>query len=284
VASDPALHSFHVRYSGPETPRGGMLYLNTSPEFCMKRLLAAGSGPIYQVCKVFRDGEAGRCHNPEFTLLEWYRPGFDHHRLMDEVEALVRAVLGAQTGSLPVRRISYRALFLAELGLDPHAASTDQLRGCASEFGITGAGTLQLEQRDAWLDLLMSHLIQPRLRDQGMTFVFDYPDTQAALARVRDGRPPVAERFELFLGDVEVANGFHELTDAQEQRRRFESELSERQRRRLPVGPLDQRLLRALKSGLPDSSGVAVGLDRLLMFFSNARHIREVLAFPIDRA
>ena len=246
----------------------------------MKRLLAAGVGPIYQICKVFRDGEAGRLHNPEFTLLEWYRPDYDHHRLMDEVEALIYAVLPKPCA---VRRVSYGRLFEDVLGFNPHPAGPEELRHVAVDQGIQGASALGLTDRDAWLDLLMSHCIEPKL-GSGMCFVYDYPASQASLARIRQGEPPVAERFELYLDGTELANGFHELGDHTEQRRRFQADLERRHERRQTIPPVDDHFLDALEAGLPDSSGVALGIDRLLMCITGAAHIGEVLAFPMDRA
>lgn len=275
-ASDPALNSFRAR-----TGDGRLLYLHTSPEFPMKRLLAAGSGPIYQICKVFRDDERGRLHHPEFSLLEWYRPGWDEGRLMDEVAALVRLVL--ERPELPVERLSYRDLFRQRLNVDPWTASSDTLRARALEVGISGAESLELE-RDAWLDLLLSHSLEPQLGRARLTFVQDYPPSQAALARVRPGDPPVAERFELYLEGVELANGFCELIDAEEQRARFLADLAIRESRGQHCPPLDERLLAALEAGLPECAGVALGLDRLLMLAIGAHHIDEVLAFPLERA
>jgi lysyl-tRNA synthetase class 2 len=281
AGTDPAIGSLRTRFTGPGRGTGTTLYLQTSPEFPMKRLLAAGSGPIYQICRVFRDGEAGRLHNPEFSLLEWYRPGFDHHRLMDEVAALVSAV--AQR-PLAQRRVSYRELFLELLRLDPHTADVRALRACALAQGVPGAAELRFERSDPWLDLLLTHCVEPRLEPQVMTFVFDYPVSQAALARVRADEPAVAERFELYLGGMELANGFHELTDAAEQSARFRRDLAQRAAAGLEPVPMDLYLLAALEAGLPDCSGVAVGLDRLLMWLTGAEHIREVLAFDLERA
>ncbi len=278
--SDPAIDGMTTRFTGPGAPGGRTLYLQTSPEFPMKRLLAAGSGPIYQICRVFRDGEAGRFHNPEFTLLEWYRPGYDHHRLMDEVSALVRSLQPACSSEV---RWSYSELFRTFLGLDPHRAGLQTLRQTALAQGITAAAHLDLPDRDAWLDLLLSHCIEPRL-PRGLCFVYDYPASQASLARLRPGDPPVAERFELYLDGLELANGFHELAEASEQRRRFERELAQRQILGRPSPPLDEAFLQALEAGLPDCAGVALGIDRLLMRLTGAGHIDDVLAFPLARA
>ncbi|MEN8166658.1 MAG: EF-P lysine aminoacylase EpmA [Pseudomonadota bacterium] len=275
--TDPAIESFTTRYTGPAAAKGERLYLHSSPEFPMKRLLAAGSGPIYQVCKVFRGGELGTRHNPEFTLLEWYRPGFDHLDLMAEVAELVN---GLQPEQLAVERLTYAEAFQRYLAIDPHAASLDELRYCAIDNGIAGAEGLALEHVDGWLDLLLSHIIEPRLGKGRMTFLHDYPATQAALSRVRAGDPPVAERFELYLNGMEIANGFHELTNAAEQRKRFAQDNRERVSQGLAVVPMDTHLLSALQAGLPDSAGVALGIDRLLMYLTRKKAIREVLAFP----
>jgi len=269
--TDPAIESFTTRFTGPGAAQGETRYLHTSPEFPMKRLLAAGSGSIYQLCRVFRNGERGRRHNPEFTLLEWYRPGFDHHELMDEVARLIQALAPRPLGD---ERLSYAEAFQRHLQLDPHRASAASLRECAIAQGIAGAEALALESRD----------VEPRLGEGGMTFLYDYPASQAALARVRPGDPPLAERFELYLGGVEIANGFHELTDAREQRRRFLGDNRRREALGLPTVPPDEPLLAALEAGLPPTSGVALGVDRLLMFLTGSADIREVLAFDDARA
>jgi lysyl-tRNA synthetase class 2 len=280
-ATDPALASLATRYSGPAAPHGVALYLQTSPEHAMKRLLAADSGPIYQICRAFRDGERGRRHNPEFTLLEWYRPGFALSALIDEVVGLLHEVLPER---LREERVSYAQAFGRTLGLDPHRADAAALRAAATRAGVPGAGELALPTRDAWLDLLMTHCIEPGFDPRAITVVLDYPASQAALARVRPGDPPVAERFEVYAGGMELANGFHELTDAAEQRRRFAADNARRRAEGLPEMPVDARLLAALDAGLPDCSGVALGVDRLLMLAVGARDIADVLAFPLERA
>ncbi len=274
---DPNLHSLSSRWRSPGDREGVTLYLQTSPEFAMKRLLAAGSGPIFQICKAFRDGEAGRRHNPEFTLLEWYRPGWDHLRLMDEVQELLAATLGAAEGE----RVTYAEAFQRHAGLDPHSASDAELRGAAARAGLADPAPLA---RDDLLDLLLATVVEPELGRSGPTFLTHYPASQAALARLEADDPRVAQRFEVFLDGIELANGFGELTDASEQRRRFERDLDERRRRGLPSVPVDEHLLAALEEGLPPCSGVALGLDRLLMLALGVSDIAEVLAFPIDRA
>jgi lysyl-tRNA synthetase class 2 len=273
---DPNLHSFVVTES---SRAGADFYLHTSPEFPMKRLLAAGSGPIFQLAKVFREGEQGCWHNPEFTLLEWYRPGFDHLRLMEEVEEFLVEVLGSR----PCQRLSYREAFQEYAGLDPHRATLAGLRAQVERLGLDFTGTGS-EDEGAYLDLILSHRVAPRLGLDRPIFLHDFPPSQAALARIRDGDPPVAERFELFIQGVEIANGFHELTDPLEQRARFTAENAKRRARGLPCIPIDERFLDALAQGLPDCAGVALGFDRLLMAFLGASDIAEVLAFPFDRA
>ena len=258
---------------------GGQFYLQTSPEFAMKRLLAAGSGPIYQVCRAFRDAESGRLHNPEFTLLEWYRPGFDHHALMDELDTLMDRVLGSAGTT---RRLTYRDAFVEHGGLDVFEASTPALLARAEDSGLTLSGDSPAE-RDMLLDFLFSHTVQPALRD-GRVYVYDFPASQAALARVRATQPPVAERFELFLNGIEIANGYHELADADEQRRRFAADGAARKRLGLAQMPVDERLLAALAHGLPDCAGVAVGLERLFMIAAGESSIDAMMAFPVARA
>ncbi|MDS4026589.1 MAG: EF-P lysine aminoacylase EpmA [Candidatus Contendobacter sp.] len=282
--TEPNLASFGTVYSGPGSRHGQTLYLHTSPEFPMKRLLAAGSGCIYQIARVFRDGEAGRRHNPEFTLLEWYRVGFDHHRLMDEVAELVTELLAGRLALAEPERLSYRELFQHHLTLDPHRASVAELATCAEARNVPIPPGMPTNDPDPWLDLLLTHCIEPRLGVGRLTFVYDYPASQAALARLRPGDPPVGERFELYLNGVELANGFHELGDAGEQRRRFEAENAARRALGLPVMPVDENLLAALEAGLPNCAGVALGFDRLVMLATGRESLAKVLAFPTEQA
>ncbi len=276
TVTDVHLASLETRLAGRPRP----YYLQTSPEYAMKRLLAAGSGDIYQTCKVFRDDESGRHHNPEFTLLEWYRLGFDHHQLMDEVQALLQTLL-AERLNAPAERLSYRDAFLRELAVDPYTASLAALAEIARER--LGAREFSAE-RDTLLDLLMGALVGPALGAERITFVHDYPASQAALARCLPGTPALAARFEAYVGGVELCNGFHELADAAEQRRRFEADRAARAARGLPLPPLDERLLAALARGLPDCAGVALGLDRVLMLATGSDSLAGVLAFTIDEA
>ncbi|GAB5452252.1 MAG: elongation factor P--(R)-beta-lysine ligase [Halioglobus sp.] len=273
--TDPAIEPFCVPHGvSLPAPR----FLQTSPEYAMKRLLSAHGQAIYQVCKAFRDGEAGARHNPEFTLLEWYRPGLDHHALMEEVAELVCSVLGDR----PHRSISYRQVFLQQLSVDPMRATSQELAQVARQHLDPG----DLEGgRDLWLDLLMSHVIEPWLADQGMCFVYDYPSSQAALARiVPAGDVSVGQRFELYVDGLELANGYYELADAAEQRSRFDADNAHRRECGLAERAADEQLLAALEQGLPDCSGVALGLDRLLMLALGETDIRAVLAFDWDNA
>jgi len=253
-------------------------FLQTSPEYAMKRLLASGSGAIYQITKAFRDGEAGSRHNPEFTLLEWYRPGFDHHQLMAEVEAFVSHCLGP----LDCEKYSYRQLFVKYLCIDPFTASTAELASTASQHIDLN---FDAGDRDMWLDLLMSHLIEPELANIGMCFVYDYPASQAALSRiVQSDDVELGQRFELYVNGVELANGYCELTNAAEQEARFLADNVRRRELGLAEKPLDRQLLLAMEQGLPECAGVAVGVDRLLMRFTGSADIRDVIAFDWERS
>jgi len=268
---DRHIESFAV--AAPAAPRATSGYLHTSPEFAMKRLLAAGSGPIYQIARVFRAEEQGRHHNPEFSLLEWYRPGLNHHQLMDEVAALLTA-LGVAGAPFP--RVGYHEAFRRFADLDPDAAPLARLRDLpqAAAFGDT-------DDRDLLLDLWMSHIVGPQLGRSTPCFLLDFPASQAALARVENDR---AQRFELFWNGLELANGFHELTDAAEQQRRFAADQAWRAQQGRAVPPYDPHLIAALAHGLPDCAGVAIGLDRLLMCLNGCSSLAETLTFPADRA
>lgn len=276
---DPAIASFVTRFEGAGGGSPFELFLQTSPEFFMKRLLADGAGAIYQIARVFRNGEAGRRHNPEFTLLEWYRPGFDEHHLMDEIESLLHAVLpGHPLLATAIERITYRRLFLDHAGLDPVEADVVSIRSLLADRGVASPRGMPESDSRPWLDLVLTHLIEPAIGKRAL-FVHDYPADQAALARIRPGTPPVAERFELYLAGWELANGFHELTDASEQRRRFLEENRRRQSAGEPAMPVDEALLQALEAGLPDCAGVALGVDRLLMVATGASAIDQVIPF-----
>ncbi len=254
--SDPQQHCLDL-----DVPGAGRRYLQPSPEFAMKRLLAAGSGSIYQLCKAFRAGEHGSRHRVEFTLLEWYRTGFDYRALMDEVQALVCGLLGRPAAQV----FSYGELFRRHAGIDAFATDEATVWQRVAAAGIEPSPTLRAAGRDAALDILLTRLIEPAIAPLGAVFVYDYPASQAALARLRPDQPALAERFELYVDGIELANGWSELTDAVEQRRRFEADNRKRQALGLPTVPLDEGLLAALAHGLPDCAGVALGFDRLLM-------------------
>ena len=255
-------------------------YLRTSPEFMLKRLLASGLRDLYEMGRVFRAGEAGRHHNPEFTMLEWYRTGMPYLDLADEVAELVRACGRGRFEGWPVRRIPYRELFRRETGLDPWLCGETELEDCAAERGVN-SGPLDRQQL---IDLLTAEVVQPALPGEQLTVVYDYPPEQAALARIRPGEVDMAERFEVYLGQAELANGYQELTDPVEQLARFERDARQRERRGQARIPVDRRLVAALEAGLPECSGVALGVDRLLMAILKLDRIDAVLAFSTDRA
>jgi elongation factor P--(R)-beta-lysine ligase len=255
-------------------------YLHTSPEYAMKRLLANGCSDTYQIARVYRDGEAGRFHNPEFTMIEWYRVGIDHHALMDDVEQLFACLLPADRSSERAERLSYREAVQRHAAVDALDDPISALVKTLNRFEIDVPVGLE-QDRDACLDLIMSTLVGPKLGLDRLCFIHDFPASQAALARTH-GR--VAARFEAYLNGIELANGFHELTNPKEQRKRFEQDNAQRQQRGLQPMPIDEHFLAALEHGLPDCAGVAVGFDRLVMCAVNAKHINEVIAFPFDRA
>ncbi|HEY6941206.1 EF-P lysine aminoacylase EpmA [Dokdonella sp.] len=277
--TEPNIESFCTRFSGSAGAGAPERWLRTSPEFALKRLLAGGVGDCYELGRVFRNGEAGRRHNPEFTMLEWYRVGWDHRRLVDETVELVQAALALTARSAGVVRCSYRDLFLHGVGVDPFTATLDALRAPLADVRIDGAGMT----RDDWLDLLLTHRLQPAFPRGRITVVYDFPPSQAALARIRADAPPVAERFELYLGPYELANGYHELTDAFEQRARFERDNARRRERGQREMPLDEPLLGALPA-MPPCAGVALGIERLLMCLAGSDEIRDVLAFDFADA
>jgi lysyl-tRNA synthetase class 2 len=277
--TDPNIESFDASFRGPAMAGPGQRWLRTSPEFALKRLLAAGVGHCYELGRVFRNGEFGRQHNPEFSMLEWYRVGWTHHQLMDETAELVQAALRLVGRSASVRETSYRQLYQDHFGFDAMTAGEAELRAPLAGYAIRDDG----QTRDDWLDLLMTHLVQPNFPANRILMVYDYPKSQAALARVRQGEVPVAERFELYLGPVELANGYRELCDPEEQRERLLRDHSLRRKRGQPLPPFDERLLAALPA-MPDCAGVALGMDRLLQCLLGSERVADVLAFPFDRA
>ncbi|MDO5504712.1 MAG: EF-P lysine aminoacylase EpmA [Pseudoxanthomonas suwonensis] len=278
--TEPNIASFSLQFSGRTDGAPRTRWLRTSPEFALKRMLAAGVGDCYELGRVFRDGEAGIRHNPEFTMLEWYRLGWDHLRLLDETVDLLQAALQLVGRSARAQTVTFRELYRQRLGVDPFASPIEALREALGELTIDPEGL----GRDDWLDLLMTHRLQPAFAPDMLLAVIDWPASQAALARVRADEPPVAERFEVYLGPLELANGYHELSDAGEQSARFERDVRVRQQRGAPAIPVDQPLLHALAHGLPHSAGVALGVDRLLMALLDTERIADVLAFDFASA
>ena len=277
--TDPNIQSFSTRFTGHVDAGSPQRWLRTSPEFPLKRLLAAGVGDCYEMGRVFRDGEAGGRHNPEFTMLEWYRVGWDDAKLAREVIDLLQILLLRAGRTVDIVETTYRGLFRDTLGVDALTDPVERLREPLSPIGIDPEGL----ERDDWLDLLMTHRIQPNFPRDRVTVVSDFPASQCALARIRHDDPPVAERFEVYVGPYEVANGYHELNDAAEQRQRFERDNAKRRARGTPEVAIDEALLAALDR-LPDCAGVAMGIERLLMVLAGTGAIADVLAFPFSEA
>lgn len=280
TGTDPNLDFFTSQFHS--SPHQQTLFLQTSPEFAMKRLLAAGTGCIYQICKAFRNGEAGRYHNPEFTLLEWYRVGFTLRQLMDEVAELLLYLLRPAMPQLPVLRFSYQQLFRERTGLDALAFDRQVYRDYALSQGHPEADGLCGDEHAPWLDFLFSHCVQNRMPEEAICLLHDYPAIQSSLARLHPDDPRVTERFEVFINGMELGNGFFELLDADEQEARFDREIAYRRQHALAAVEKDQLFLQALQDGLPECSGVAIGLDRLLMAVSGCEAIQQVLAFPFS--
>lgn len=291
ATTDPYIDSFVVNHRSAISSSESSIeedeelrYLHTSPEMPMKRLLAAGSGSIYQVCKVFRQGEQGRFHNSEFTMLEWYRPGMTYRELMEEVGQLIMYVLPEKLSINSLQYISYREAFEKSINVDPFVASTKELIKCAADAGIDFVPGLSPHDRDGWLNLLLTHCVEPNLGKDKLTFLFDFPASQASLAYIREDDPPIAERFELYVNGVELANGFQELINSDTQRSRFQYDLQVRKSKSLGDVPFDNNMLHALAHGLPDCSGVALGVDRLLMIMLGAERIEQVISFSFEQA
>lgn len=282
TGTDPHLDFFTSQFNNP--PHNKNLFLQTSPEFAMKRLLAAGSGSIYQICKAFRNGEAGRFHNPEFTILEWYRVGFNLQQLMDEVAKLLLTLLAASMPQLSVMQLSYQQLFIESTGLDPLCFSRPVYRHFAEHQGYPEAETLCADDHALWLDFLFSHCVQNTMPQDAICLIHGYPAIQSSLARLHAEDSRLSERFEVFINGVELGNGFFELSDAEEQNARFAREITHRQTHGLATVEKDGLFLAALQSGLPDCSGIAIGLDRLLMIASGSDSIEQVIAFPFANA
>ncbi|KPZ51688.1 Elongation factor P--(R)-beta-lysine ligase [Pseudoalteromonas sp. P1-13-1a] len=277
--TDVHLASFNTQFVGPGHAGGLPLYLQTSPEFAMKRLLAAGSGPIFQLCKAFRNEEAGRHHNPEFTMLEWYRPGFDEFALMDEMDELMQLILNVE----PAERLTYQQAFEQVLSLDPLTATLAQLQALACDHGFADIAKNETN-KDTLLQLLFCMKVEPTIGQTKPCFVYHFPASQAALAQICEHDNRVAGRFELYYKNMELANGFNELTNAKEQAKRFDEDNAYRAANGLNHVPMDRRLIAALEHGLPKCAGVAMGIDRLVMLATEKETIKEVIAFDVDRA
>ena len=275
--TDVHLSTFSTEFVAPFGEQSKTLWLATSPEYHMKRLLAAGSGPIFQLCKVFRNEEAGNRHNPEFTMLEWYRPHFDMYRLINEVDDLLQQILDCP----PAEMLSYQFAFQQFVGLDPLSAERAELVAKARQHHFMAEDD---EDRDTLLQFLFSELVEPQIGKKQPTAIYHFPATQAALAQFSSEDHRVAERFEFYYQGLELANGFHELTDAREQLRRFEQDNRQREKMGLPQREIDHNLLAALEAGIPNTSGVALGVDRLIMLALNAQKISEVISFGIENA
>ncbi|HEY8219943.1 MAG TPA: EF-P lysine aminoacylase EpmA [Methylobacter sp.] len=281
IGTDPQLEFFTTEYCS--APLRQTLFLQTSPEFAMKRLLAAGSGSIYQIGKAFRNGESGRFHNPEFTMLEWYRVGFTLPQLMDEIADLIGELFSGHLLQ-ETQRISYQDIFCSLTGLDPLVFSYQDYCAFARDCQLSEAVDICGRDHAMWLDFIFSHKVQPHLGGNQLCMVYGYPACQSSLARINEQCPLTTDRVELFINGIELGNGYYELADAEEQNRRFDKELAIRHQQKLPVSVKDKRLISALKSGLPECSGMAIGLDRILMLLSGSASIEDVLGFSIHRA
>ena len=274
AVSDPQIESLEITQCQVS---GRPLYLHTSPEFCMKRLLAADYPDIYSMCRVFRDGESGRLHQPEFTMLEWYRLGMGLDEIVADTVGVISAALDRD---IDADTVDYRDAFIAACGLDPFVADIASLADAAEADDALRAAVGN--ERDDWLDLVLATRVTPQFAPGHLTVLRHYPASQAALARLCPDDNALADRFEVFLGPVELANGYVELTDGEEQRRRIETDNVARRRRGRPVRPVDELLLAALESGLPDCAGVALGLERLLMLFNKTDDIANVITFTFQ--
>ncbi|WP_047049239.1 elongation factor P--(R)-beta-lysine ligase [Vibrio mexicanus] len=279
TVTDIHLHTFQTDFVGPGYADGKKLYLMTSPEFHMKRLLAAGSGCIYQINKAFRNEESGRHHNPEFTMLEWYRVGFDHHQLMDEMDELLQLILTCSKAE----RMTYQRAFQIVLGICPLEANMENLKQVANGLGLSDIANTE-EDRDTLLQLLFSMGVEPKIGQDVPAFVYDFPASQAALAKINLEDPRVADRFEVYFKGIELANGFHELTDSSEQLQRFQSDNRMRNQMGLEEQPIDHHLIEALTCGLPNCAGVALGIDRLIMLALGCKHIDGVITFGFSNS
>jgi lysyl-tRNA synthetase class 2 len=280
--TDPQLEFFTTEFC--LSPARHTLYLQTSPEFAMKRLLAAGSGSIFQICKAFRNGESGRFHNPEFTMLEWYRVGYSLSQLMDEIAELIAFLFNGHLTLQEAQRFSYQDVFERYTGLNPLEFDYRDYCAYALNHQLPDAVTICGHDHALWLDMLFSHRVQPHLGKNALCMVYGYPVGQSSLAKINKHNSKITDRVEIFINGVELGNGYDELTDAAEQEKRFDQEITLRRRQGQAAAVKDGRLIAALEAGLPECSGMAIGVDRLLMLLSGNAGIGGVLAFPVDRA
>ncbi|OZI15379.1 elongation factor P lysine(34) lysyltransferase [Sodalis-like symbiont of Philaenus spumarius] len=279
TVTDIHLVPFQTSLIGPGAADGMPLYLMTSPEYHMKRLLAAGTGPLFQLCRSFRNEEAGRYHNPEFTMLEWYRLHYDMYRLMNEVDDLLQQILDCDSAET----LSYQQVFTRHVGIDPLSADKAQLYDTVVRWDLGEAASVE-DDRDTLLQLLFAMVVEPHIGHDKPIFVYHFPASQAALAEISTEDYRVADRFEVYFKGIELANGFRELTDAREQRQRFEQDNRKRAAMKLSAQPIDENLLAALAQGMPECSGVALGVDRLIMLALKADRLSDVIAFAVERA
>jgi len=277
--TDIHLISFNTQFVGPNFSKGLPLYLQTSPEYAMKRLLAGGSGAIFQISKAFRNEESGKHHNPEFSMLEWYRPGFDHFELMDEIDLLMQFILKCDKA----QRITYQNAFETVFNVNPLTASLEMLKKLCEQHGFENIAQNETD-KDTLLQLLFSMVVEPTIGQKQPCFIYDFPASQAALAKINKDNPKVADRFELYFKNMELANGFNELTDANEQLKRFASDNQKRASMGLVQVQPDHNLIDALASGMPECAGVALGIDRLIMLALEQSQIKDVISFDIERA
>jgi lysyl-tRNA synthetase class 2 len=280
IGTDPQLAFFTTQYHF--LPEQQTLFMQTSPEFAMKRLLAANSGSIYQICKAFRNGESGRFHNPEFSILEWYRVGFNLCQLMDDCADLLAYMFDGKP--ISVERLSYPGLFQRYTGLNALEFSFDDYCHYVQQEKLSEAIDICQQDHATWLDFIFSHRVQPNLGHEVIHMVYDYPACFSSLARLNPNNHQVLERVELFINGVELGNGYYELSNAKEQSHRFDHEMLLRKQNNLPEPVKDLRLIEALSTGLPDCSGMAIGLDRLLMVLADMESIDQVIAFPVNIA
>lgn len=282
TVSDLHLVSFSTQFNdaGAAHQNGKTLYLQTSPEYAMKRLLASGSGAIYQICKAFRNEESGRHHNPEFTMLEWYRPGFDHFDLMAELSDLMQLILSCEKAE----SLSYQQAFIKFTGADPLTSSLDDLKQLILTHELSADWAKNETNKDTLLQYIFMELVETNIGKHVPCFIYNFPASQAALAKISVDDSRVAQRFELYYQGMELANGFHELTDASEQLQRFQADNQLRIKNGLAEKSIDENLIAALQSGLPECAGVALGIDRLVMIAVKAETISDVIAFPVNRA